>query len=181
METAERLRMLVVPLLEGTDAEIYDIEFTGGILKITLDRVGGIDMGVIGRFTRAVSRMIDETDPISSAFTLEVSSPGLERPLRTPAHFARSVGELVIVKARAGVEGERRLKGTLVSSDNNGIELAVEGAEAGQTQRLAFDEIERARTVFEWGPGPKPGGPKAGTKPADSPSSPSAKKKAAKS
>lgn len=172
METAERLRMLVVPLLEGTDAEIYDIEFTGGVLKITLDRVGGIDMGVIGRFTRAVSRMIDETDPISSAFTLEVSSPGLERPLRTPAHFARSVGELVIIKARAGVEGERRLKGTLVSSDDDGIELAVEGAEAGQTQRLTFDEIERARTVFEWGPGPKPGGPK---------SSPSAKKKAAKS
>lgn len=172
METAERLRMLVVPLLEGTDAEIYDIEFTGGVLKITLDRVGGIDMGVIGRFTRAVSRMIDETDPISSAFTLEVSSPGLERPLRTPAHFARSVGELVIIKARAGVDGERRLKGTLVSSDDDGIELAVEGAEAGQTQRLAFDEIERARTVFEWGPGPKPGGPK---------SLPSAKKKAAKS
>ena len=172
METAERLRMLVVPLLEGTDAEIYDIEFTGGVLKITLDRVGGIDMGEIGRFTRAVSRMIDETDPISSAFTLEVSSPGLERPLRTPAHFARSVGELVIVKARAGVEGERRLKGTLVSSDDDGLELAVEGAEAGQTQRLAFDEIERARTVFEWGPGPKPGGPK---------SPPSAKKKAAKS
>lgn len=172
METAERLRMLVVPLLEGTDAEIYDIEFTGGVLKITLDRVGGIDMGVIGRFTRAVSRMIDETDPISSAFTLEVSSPGLERPLRTPAHFARSVGELVIVKARAGVEGERRLKGTLVSSDDDAIELAIEGAEAGQTQRLTFDEIERARTVFEWGPGPKPGGPK---------SLPSAKKKAAKS
>lgn len=172
METAERLRMLVVPLLEGTDAEIYDIEFTGGVLKITLDRVGGIDMGVIGRFTRAVSRMIDETDPISSAFTLEVSSPGLERPLRTPAHFARSVGELVIIKARAGVEGERRLKGTLVSSDDDGIDLAVEGAEAGQTQRLTFDEIERARTVFEWGPGPKPGGPK---------SLPSAKKKAAKS
>ena len=172
METAERLRMLVVPLLEGTDAEIYDIEFTGGVLKITLDRVGGIDMGVIGRFTRAVSRMIDETDPISSAFTLEVSSPGLERPLRTPAHFARSVGELVMIKARAGVEGERRLKGTLVSSDDDGIELAVEGAEPGQTQHLAFDEIERARTVFEWGPGPKPGGPK---------SLPSAKKKAAKS
>ncbi len=172
METAERLRMLVVPLLEGTDAEIYDIEFTGGVLKITLDRVGGIDMGVIGRFTRAVSRMIDETDPISSAFTLEVSSPGLERPLRTPAHFARSVGELVIIKARAGVEGERRLKGTLVSSDDDGIDLAVEGAEAGQTQRLTFDEIERARTVFEWGPGPKPGGPKP---------LPSAKKKAAKS
>ena len=109
---------------------------------------------------------------LSSAFTLEVSSPGLERPLRTPAHFARSVGELVIIKARAGVEGERRLKGTLASSDDTGIELAVEGAEPGQTQHLAFDEIERARTVFEWGPGPKPGGPKP---------LPSAKKKAAKS
>lgn len=181
METAERMRLLVVPLLEGTDAALYDIEFTGGVLKITLDRVGGVDMGIIGRFTRDVSRLIDETDPIASAFTLEVSSPGLERPLRTPAHFARSVGEMVIVKARAGVDGERRLKGILVSSDDDGIDLALETAEAGQMRRLSFDDIERARTVFEWGPAPKPGGPKAGNKPADPASLPSAKKKAAKS
>ncbi|CAN5571423.1 ribosome maturation factor RimP [soil metagenome] len=176
METAERIRLLVAPLLEDVDADLYDIEFTGGVLKITLDREGGVDMGAIGSFTRAVSRMIDETDPISSAFTLEVSSPGLERPLRTAEHFARSVGEVVNVKARPGLDGERRFKATIVAVDGDDVTLLPEGAGPGQTRVLALHDIERARTIFEWGPAPKPGGPKAGAPKT----SPSAKKKAAK-
>ncbi len=176
METAERIRLLVAPLLESSEAELYDLEFTGGVLKITLDRPGGIDVGTIGRFTRDVSRLLDETDPISSAFTLEVSSPGLERPLRTAAHYARSVGELVSIKTRSGLEGERRFKATIISSDPDGIEVTPEGAEPGSTRHLGYEDIERARTIFEWGPAPKPGGPKPGPK-----TSPSATKKAAKS
>lgn len=176
METAERIRLLIAPLLEGSEAELYDLEFTGGVLKITLDRPGGIDVGTIGRFTRDVSRLLDETDPISSAFTLEVSSPGLERPLRTPVHYSRSVGELVSIKTRAGLEGERRFKGTIVASDDDGVDVLLEGADPGSTRHLAYEDIERARTIFEWGPAPKPGGPKPGPE-----TSPSVKKKAAKS
>lgn len=178
MDTAERMQLLIAPLLSDADVTLYDLEFAGGVLKITVDRPGGVDIGVVGSLTRAVSRLIDDTDPIPGQFTLEVSSPGLERPLRTPEHFARSVGELVSIKTRAGVPGERRDKGTLVSVDDHGITIAPVDAEPGATRQLGFDDLERARTVFEWGPAPKPGGPKPGG-PKTSPSA--KKKKAAKS
>mgnify|MGYP000155485516 FL=1 len=178
MDTAERMHQLIAPLLAEADVDLYDLEFAGGVLRVTVDRTGGVDIGVIGSLTRNISRLIDDTDPIPGQFTLEVSSPGLERALRTPEHFARSVGEVVSIKTRAGVPGDRRAKGTLVSADEHGIELAQEGADAGETRRLAFDDLERARTVFEWGPAPKPGGPR----PGGPKTSPSAKnKKAAKS
>ncbi|HEX2577229.1 MAG TPA: ribosome maturation factor RimP [Aquihabitans sp.] len=172
MEIAERIRGLVAPLVAEVDAELYDVEFTGGTLRITVDRPGGVDMGVIGSLTRAVSRLLDETDPIPGQFTLEVSSPGLERPLRIPEHFARAVGEVIAVKTRPGTEGDRRLTGRVVAADDESVTIAPDAADAAP-RRLLIDDLERARTVFEWGPAPKPGGPK---------SSPSAKqKKAAKS
>jgi ribosome maturation factor RimP len=157
METVERIRLLVAPLLAEAEVELYDLEYTGGILKVTIDRPGGVDVGTVGSVTREVSRALDEADPIAGAFTLEVSSPGLERALRTPEHFARSVGETILVKARAGVEGDRRLKGKVLSADAHGITIDPAEPPAGPPRSLAYDEIERARTVFEWGPAPKPG------------------------
>lgn len=169
METAERVRLLVAPIIEASGAELYDLTFDGGVLRISLDQAGGVDMGVIGSVTRSISRALDETDPIAGAFTLEVSSPGLERPLRTPEHFRRAIGEVVTVKVRAGTEGDRRGKGTLTAADDHSITVAPTGG--AEPRHIAQHDIERATTVFEWGPAPKPGGPK----------STSSKQKAAKS
>jgi ribosome maturation factor RimP len=83
--------------------------------------------------------------------TLEVSSPGVERPLRTPEHFRRFVGKEVAVKAKPGTEGERRLAGVLEAADEEGVVVAG--------RRLAYAEIERARTVFVW---PQPAKKKMG-------------------
>lgn len=177
MDTVTRVRNLVEPSVVEAGAEIYDLELTGGVLRLTLDRPGGIDIGTIGKVTRSVSHLLDEADPIVGEYTLEVTSPGLERPLRVPAHFTRSVGDTVTVKTRAGVGGDRRLKGRLVSADDLGFEVQPD---EGPLRRLSYDDVERVRTVFEWGPGPKPGQPKnAPAKPA--PKKPSTKKKAAKS
>jgi ribosome maturation factor RimP len=166
----------VEPSVAESGAEIYDLEMVGRVLKLTLDRPGGVDMEVIGAVTRKVSRLLDEADPIAGEYTLEVSSPGLERTLRTPAHFARAVGDTITVKTRPGVEGDRRIKGSLVSADESGFEVRPE---SGPTRRLAYDEVERVRTLFEWGPAPKPGKAK---KPAAKavPQKPSPDKKAAK-
>lgn len=169
METTERVRLLIVPIVEDSGAELYDLTFNGGVLRISLDKAGGVDIGVIGSVTRAISRMLDETDPIAGAFTLEVSSPGLERPLRTPEHFQRAIGELISVKTNAGVGGDRRCKGTLTEADDESITITPAGG--GDPRQVAQHDIERATTVFEWGPTPKPGGPK----------STSSKQKAAKS
>lgn len=176
MDSTERMRTLIAPLIAETDAHLYDLEFDSGVLRVTIDRDGGVDIGVIGSLTRSISRMIDEQDPIPGQFTLEISSPGLERALRVPEHFTRAIGEQVNVKTRAGVDGERRFKAAIEAVDADGVTFDNE-------RSLGFDQIERARTVFDWGPAPKPGsGSKPGSKSAGkSPakSSPSAKKKKA--
>jgi len=179
METTERVRLLVAPLAEDLDVEIYDLEYSGGILRITVDRAGGVDIGTIGRLTRNLSRVLDEEDPVAGEYTLEVSSPGLERALRTSAHYVRSIGEQVAIKTRPGIDGDRRLTGEVVSVDTDADTVTVrpEGAAADDpaaVRVLAITDIERARTVFSWGPAPKPGGAKR-------PTNPSTKKKAARS
>jgi len=167
----DTIRTLVGPVLDAHEVDLYDLEFTGGVLRITVQRDGGVGIDVIGAVSREISRLVDETDPIPGAFTLEVSSPGLERRLRTPEHFAGALGEQVAVKAVAGVDGERRIAGTLADADDRGITVALPD---GERRHLAHDQIERARTTFEWGPSPRPG------KSPSSKQSPSSKKKAAK-
>ena len=149
MSIVERVREVVEPLLAKQSLTVYDVEQTSSALRITVDAPGGVDLEAIAHATRLISVALDEHDPIPSKYTLEVSSPGLERPLRTPAHFAGAVGTTVSVKTNARVDGERRLKGTLVSADADGITIG--------DHTLHYDEIEKARTVFEWGPTPKPG------------------------
>jgi ribosome maturation factor RimP len=160
MTTADRVRDVVAPLLSERDLDLYDIELAGPVLKVVVDRAAGLDLDMLADATRAVSRALDEADPIAGRYTLEVTSPGLERPLRTPQHFARAVGETVKVKvtaAAAGEAGERRLAGVLAVADGDGITIRT-GDDPAAERRLGYADIERARTVFEWGPTEKPGG-----------------------
>jgi ribosome maturation factor RimP len=148
----------LAPTVAELGLELVDLDLRAGLLRVVVDRPGGVDLEVIASATRAVSEALDSHDPFPGRrYTLEVSSPGVERPLRTPVHFARAVGETVTVRLRHGGEGERRVSGRLAQADDTGIvlvghELPAEG------RRLAYDEIERARTVFEWGGGPRPTG-----------------------
>jgi len=142
-----QVQELLEPLLAPTGIEVFDVELTAGagagVLRVTVDRPGGIDLEAVGRASTIVSSALDEADPIPGRYTLEVSSPGLERALRIPAHFQRHVGTTVSVKTKAATDGERRLQGTLEAADDEGCTVA------GRT--IAYDDIERARTVFEWG------------------------------
>ena len=120
-------------------------------------------MDAITPLTRAISRALDEHDPIDGRFTLEVSSPGLERTLRTPEHFRGAVGTVVSVKTTAAAGGDRRFRGLLREADDDGI-VVIPDVAPDQPRQLAYPEIERARTVFDWGPTPKPGGSTKRTK-----------------
>lgn len=151
--TVERVRAVVEPVVAAADLELYDVEVAGGTLRVLVDRSGGVDLAVLGEVTRAVSEALDDDDPLPGRYVLEVSSPGLERKLRTPAHFAAALGKKVRVRTVAGTEGERRLEGELTTADDDGVVVASSDGE----RRLAYDEIERAKTVFEWGPTPPPG------------------------
>jgi ribosome maturation factor RimP len=157
MSVTDRVRDAVEPWLDQHDLRLFDVEHGGGIVRVLVEREGGVDLDTIARATRAISAILDEVDPIPGRYTLEVSTPGLERPLRTPAHFAGAVGSKVTLKihARPGDEkAERRVVGTLATADDDGVTVTTE---SGGDRRIAYDEIDKARTVFEWGPAPKPG------------------------
>ena len=164
--TTDKLHDIVASPLADLGIEVSDIELTGGLLRVTVERADGtsIDIDAIAEATRIVSRELDIHDPIQSRYTLEVSSPGLERPLRTPAHFLRAVGQKVSVRTKPGVEGERRVAGSLTSADDDGIVVTTDSTEGPVARSLAYDEVERARTVFEWGPPPKGSAPKGSAK-----------------
>ncbi len=151
MATAEeRVRALVVPIIADLGLDLYDFEYAGGVVRVTLDKPGGVDLEAIALATRLISREMDHVDPISGRYTLEVSSPGLERNLRTPTHFQRIIGWTVNVRTHASVEGDRRVQGVLSTADDNGITVTFTKGKELLERRLAYGEIDRARTVFEW-------------------------------
>ncbi|HEC09764.1 MAG TPA: ribosome maturation factor RimP [Acidimicrobiales bacterium] len=151
----ERVTELVTPLVHDQGLEIYDIEQSGATLRIRVTGPDGVPMGVIERVTRAVSFALDEADLGSGSYILEVSSPGLERPLNRPDHFAGAVGEKITLKTLPGPEGRIRFRGVLRSADEDSVR--VDDPDRGEVS-VPYDQIDSARTVFEWGPKPKPGG-----------------------
>ncbi len=148
MSTTTRVRALVEPILAEAGLDLYDLELGGGLLQVLVDKEGGVGIDDIATVSRRISRALDEHDPIAGGYTLEVSTPGVERPLRTREHFARAVGETVKVKTLAGIEGERRFQGTVTSADDDAVTFATAD---GTSRTLRYDDIERARTTFEWG------------------------------
>jgi ribosome maturation factor RimP len=148
------------PVMAAADLELVDVELRSGVLLVTVDRDGGVDLEALTDANRAVSSRLDELDPIPGRYTLEVSSPGVERTLRTPAHFVKAIGETVTVKTRPQVPGDRRLRGVLAAADEEGLTVDVDGGADGGI-RLSYSDIDKARTVFIWGPERGAGGSKA--------------------
>lgn len=159
MSVSERVRAVVEPVVAAQGLELFDLEQAGPVLRVTVDREGGADIDAIAATTRALSRALDEHDPINGQYTLEVSSPGLERALRTPAHWAWAVGRTVSIKTFPNNPLGRRLSGTVTASTDTTVTIALDEP-VGETVTLPLGEIDKARTTFEWGPAPKPGGPK---------------------
>ena len=142
------------PLLEAQGLDLVDVEYHGAELTVFVDRQGGVDLDALGEATRVVSAALDEIDPLPGRYTLTVSSPGLERRLRTPDHFVRAIGAVVTVRVHGGTADVRRVSGTLEAADENGFTLVGPDLPDG-SMRVAYGDVERARTVFEWGPQPK--------------------------
>ena len=129
----------------GLDLEAVDLSSAGKrrILRVAIDKDGGVTMDDIADATREVSRVLDETTLMGQqAYTLEVSSPGVERPLTLPRHWRRNAGRLVKVIFR---EGEP-MTGRITRSDDDGVVLDVEGTE----RRLEYAEVKRARIQIEF-------------------------------
>lgn len=167
----KRVRALVEPIISDLKLDLYDLEFRGGTLRVTIDTPagspGGIDLEAIALATRLIGREFDHHDPLPGHYTLEVTSPGLERTLRTPAHYQREIGKTIAVRLRDTVNVGRRVQGVLIAADDKSATIRLDTPDAdGLDERVvAFDQIDRARTVFVWGPAPKPGAKPVAAKP----------------
>ncbi len=141
----ERLIALIEPLLARLGYELVELGFSAGrahsVVRLFIDRPAGVTIDDCTQVSREVSALLDVEDPIPSAYTLEVSSPGFDRVLRTPAHFDRFLGSRVFVELKEPRNGRRRYTGKLLTVDGAGIALEVDREQV----RMGFDEIGKAR------------------------------------
>ena len=153
MSIIRQINDLTESLLSGTKFSLYDVERNGGNLKVTVQADDGVTLDELAGINRQISKALDVSDPMPNKYTLEVSSPGLERKLRTHAHFEGAKGEIVGVKLAPHVEGDRRFKGRLNSVSNESISLENE---SGEVVEISLNDISKARTLFLWKQDRKP-------------------------
>ena len=145
----DSLLRLIEPPVEALGLELVDVEYAsaggGGVLRVFIDRCvadePGITVDDCARVSHALSEMLEAADPIKGHYTLEVSSPGFDRILRTRAHFERFVGARVAVELRLPMDGRRRFVGDLRAVDGAEIDVVVDG----QEYRLPLERIQKAR------------------------------------
>ncbi len=145
----ERLQRLLEPVVKMLGYELVGIEyFPSGhhyILRVYIDKAAGITLDDCEIVSHQVSALLDVEDPIRGQYTLEVSSPGLDRPLFTPEHFSRFSGKQVKLRLSTPLNGRRNYKGRLQGLDDGKVILEVDGARVG----LPLEDIEKARLVPE--------------------------------
>jgi ribosome maturation factor RimP len=161
MDLETPLRSLLSPL----GLNLYDVELAAGTLNVTVNKDGGVDLEALTKANRVISEWLDINDPIAGRFTLDVSSPGLERRLRTPDHFRSTVGEVVTLRELREGQSTRRLEGAVLEADDTSVTLNDE--EQGRVVVL-LSNVERARTVFKWGAQAKPSPSRAKKSPSTS-------------
>lgn len=125
--------------------EIVTVEIVGSkkapTIRVYIDTENGISFDELMATQAWVGEMMDEIDPFPGAYMLEVSSPGIDRPLRTPEHFQRFAGEQAVVKTRGPLEGRSSFTGTLRGYENDNVLIEVDGSPVA----IPFDQIKRAR------------------------------------
>ena len=145
--TREELVRLLEPTVEGLGYELSDLEVKlggrHGALRLFIDKPDGIGLADCEKVSLAISALLDVEDPLPGQYDLEVSSPGLDRKLTKIEHFQRFEGETVKVQMRFPIEGRRRFRGTLVSSDDENIVVEVDGV----PHTLPVATIDTARLV----------------------------------
>ena len=146
---------VVEPYLAAERLELDDLELTGQgrgrILRVTVDGEG-VNIDRLAEVSRGLSRLLDHETDLQDQYQLEVSSPGLERKLRRPPHYAKSVGREVVAKVSAG-DAKSTLRGRI--ADAGDVSFTIEGE--GGSQVVDYEDVITAKTVFRWEKAPKPG------------------------
>ncbi len=147
MHRQEKWLSLLNPILAGTTFELVGVECVGGgkhtVVRIFIDKPGGITIDEIAQLSRQISVVFDVNEPIKGHYTLEVSSPGLERPLFTATHFKQQVGQKVYIKTSLMVGNRQNFKGILLMCDDECVQVDVDG----QAFSFKYDDIEKAKLL----------------------------------
>ena len=151
----DRLWDRIDPYVAAEGVELDDVEILGGgqIVRVTVDAEDPLGVDNIAELSKGIGRLIDQDDPFTGSYTLEVSSPGLERKLTRLNHYKKSVGSNVKVKTFAAVDGEKKHQGALVSVDEDGFVVDIDGTE----RKFQYGDVSSARTMFVWEKGARPG------------------------
>lgn len=165
MGAEQQIVAALSPAVRAAGLEIWDVERSGASVRVLVERAGGVDLDSISQLSGTISAVLDERDDLVPAgrYVLEVSSPGLERRLRSPSHFARYVGQEVTVRTAEAFNGTRRVRGTLTAATDEAITVRAESPDGQLLEvRVPFGSIERANAVFTWGQPAKGGQSKKG-------------------
>lgn len=151
MGALDEVRDLAEAVTHRRSLMLWDIEVGGApgrmIVRVMIDAEGGVDLDTVAEVSEEISRGLDLRDPIGGRYTLEVSSPGLERKLKSPEHFRAVVGEKVVVKTLDRlVEESNRVEGQVVEAAEEDVTVAT----AAGDLNIPYSQIRSARTVFEW-------------------------------
>ncbi len=145
--SSQRLNDLLQPLVESLGYEFVGLEYQNNpkqsVLRIYIDSEPGVGLEDCETVSREVAALLDVEDPIKGHYNLEVSSPGLDRPLFTPEQYARFAGEEAQLSLFAPMDGRRKFKGVILDADEEALRLEVDG----EPVRLEFNNIAKARLV----------------------------------
>lgn len=148
---AERVRELLFPVVLEAECYLWDVEYVKEgaemILRVIIDSNEGITLTDCERVTRAIDPILDEADPIECSYRLEVTSPGVERPLTRPDHFEACIGDAVEVKLFAPLNGTKTLRGTLTGAEDKAFTITLADESEITIQKNAAAKV---KTVFEW-------------------------------
>jgi ribosome maturation factor RimP len=144
---------LVVPVLAGQGFELVLAEYVSGqrLLRLFVDKEGGVTLDDCAQVSRLVGDLMDAeglSDAIEGRYRLEVSSPGLDRPLVKPEHFQRFIGSKAKLTTKVPQYGRRRFEGEILEADAMSIRFRIEGEDSDCS--FAYDMIERARLIPEF-------------------------------
>jgi len=145
-----KLTDMLRPSVEQVGKELLGVEFisagNNSILRLFIDHENGIDVDDCAEVSRQVGAILDVEDPISSEYSLEVSSPGVDRPLFDLAHFEAVIGETVEIKLSIPLNGRRKFKGLLEAIENDTLVVVVDGID----YELAYSNIDKANLVAKF-------------------------------
>lgn len=151
--TASVVRELILPTVEGLGLRLWDVEFvkegSEWYLRITIDSDNGIDINDCEAVHRAVDPLLDEADPIEQSYRLEVSSPGIERVIRTPEHIRLCMGQTVCAKLYTARNGAKNIVGTLSGYEEAAQKITLHTSDGADVE-LELSQISRMNTVFDF-------------------------------